>query len=178
MILEKNPDIKFWCNKQSADRIMTVSENVTVVEFNTPFTAGKYTITPFHGNHSPAAAGEQSFLYVVDDGEKKIFYATDTSWLPSETWLHMRKVHQFDCVVMEVTLGEAVGDYRIFEHNTIPMVEIMMATFRKQGVTKPDCKVIATHIAKCNDKEKPEGIAERLAQFDMRAAYDGYTVEI
>lgn len=177
MLVEKNPNIKFWGGKASAGRIRELSENVTEVEFNKPFECGKYTVTPYHGNHSPMVYGEQSYLYVIDDGEKKMFYATDTSWLPSETWIVARKTHQFDCIIMEVTLGDVEGDYRIFEHNNIRMVEIMLETFRKTGFAKPECKVIATHIAKY-PHESHEKLSERLAGFDMITAYDGYTIEI
>ena len=176
MLLAKNSDLEFWCNKQSADRLADLTQKVTVVEFNKPVTFGKYTATPFHANHSPMLGGEQSFLYGISDGEKEVFYGTDTSWLPTETWYAMR-THQYDCMIMEVTLGDVIGDPRIFEHNNIRMVEIMMETFRKFGTVKPDTKVIATHIAK-GTHGKHEQLTNRLACFGMIAAYDGYTVEI
>ena len=176
MLLSKNPDIEFWGNKQSMAGVSAVTEKTTVVEFNQPVTFGKYTATPFHANHSPMLAGEQSFLYGISDGEKEMFYGTDTSWLPTETWYAMRN-HKYDCMVMEVTLGDVIGDPRIFEHNNIRMVEIMMETFRKFGTVKPDAKVIATHMAK-GTHGKQEQTVNRLACFGMVPAYDGYTVEI
>ena len=176
MLLSKNPDIEFWGNKQSMAGVSAVTEKTTVVEFNQPVTFGKYTATPFHANHSPMLAGEQSFLYGISDGEKEMFYGTDTSWLPTETWYAMRN-HKYDCMVMEVTLCDVIGDPRIFEHNNIRMVEIMMETFRKFGTVKPDAKVIATHMAK-GTHGKQEQTVNRLACFGMVPAYDGYTVEI
>ena len=175
-LVEKNPDIHIWCNKQSAARVADITTNVTVVEFNKAETVGNYTVTPVHGNHSPMCGWEQTYLYTINDGEKIMFYATDTAWLPCETWYAIRKTN-FDCIVMEVTLGDVIGDYRIFEHNNIRMVEMMMETFRKCGTAKPDCKVIATHIAKY-PHESHEKLSERLAGFDMLTAYDGYTIEI
>ena len=177
MIAEKNPEVCFFGNAQSVDKVKEVVANTVVVEFNKPFEIEKYTVTPYHGNHSPMWSGEQTYLYGINDGEKEIFYGTDTAWLPTETWYAM-KSHQFDCMIMEVTLGDVIGDYRIFEHNNIRMVEIMMETFRKTGVVKPEAKVIATHIAKGAGHGSHEQLVNRLAGFRMSAAYDGYVTEI
>lgn len=175
-LVAKNPDIEFFGNEQSVNKIKEATDKAIVVEFNKPLTCGAYTVTPYHGNHSPKWSGEQTFLYSINDGEKEMFYGTDTAWLPTETWYAM-KSHQFDCMIMEVTLGDVIGDYRIFEHNNIRMVEIMMETFRKTGVVKPEAKVIATHIAKGTHGNQ-EQLANRLAGFRMIAAYDGYKTEI
>ena len=176
-IVEKNPDICFWGNAQSMNGVKDLVSNVNVVEFNKAFTIGKYTVTPYRGNHSPMIGGEQTYLYGINDGEKEMFYGTDTAWLPTETWYAM-KSHKFDCMIMEVTLGDVFGDPRIFEHNNIRMVEMMLETFRKSGVVKPEAKVIATHIAKGAQHGSHEQLSNRLAGFRMTAAYDGYTVEI
>ena len=121
-------------------------------------------------------AGENTLLYNISDGKKSIFYGLDSAWLPYETWSALLKA-PVDCIILDVTLGDAEGDYRIFEHNNIPMVDIMLQTARSQKALKEGGKAVGTHFSKYEHKCH-EKLSERLEQLGMLAAYDGMEIEI
>ena len=171
MIADKNPEVCFFGNEQSVYKIKDVVANATVVEFNKPFEIGKYTVTPYHGNHSPKCAGEQTFLYGINDGEKEMFYGTDTAWLPTETWYAMRS-HQFDCMLMEVTFGDVIGDYRIFEHNNLNMV-----TEIKHSLAPYVKRWFISHMARTLHTSHDE-LVLRMQPHGIEVAYDGLEVTV
>ena len=77
-----------------------------------------------------------------------------------------------------MTCGEtAPDDWRIFEHNTMEMLTLMLRMFRKYHRFAPDVKYYVTHMARTlhNDHET---LTNTLAPLGLTPAYDGLTIEI
>ncbi|MBE6549874.1 MAG: MBL fold metallo-hydrolase [Ruminococcaceae bacterium] len=166
---------RILCNQRTADMLVGISDNVTVVDFGQEYKAGEYTIIPLNANHSVNACGEKGLMYIVEGKNKRIFYGCDSAWIPYESWAVM-KTKKFDCVVFEVTLGDVIGDSRIFEHNNIRMTELMLETVRNRNLLNESSIVCATHFSRFAHEEHDK-LSARLASFGMIAAYDGLSME-
>lgn len=138
-----------------------------------PFTVGDYEILPLPGNHSTAIKEEQPVVYVITRDEKCLFYGLDGAWLQNKTFNTMKK-YAFDAMVWDCTSGDVEGEFRIFEHNTIPMLEYMLKSIRMSFPTmlKPGCILIADHMAMTLHTDH-DTLEKRLNGFGMTAAYDG-----
>ena len=140
------------------------------------FVAGGYRIIPMLSNHSTGEVGERTLNYVISDGDKSMFYGLDTGWLPTSTWRRMREI-RFDCMVLELTMGNITpGDDRIFSHTSIPMLKIMLETFRAQGCAPEECRIVVSHLARALHNSH-EDTAAILAPLGVDVAYDGMKYE-
>lgn len=134
---------------------------------------GEYVITPLLANHYFVTDGDnQAFHYIIETNDgKKIFYGLDGAWFLTPSWEEMKK-HIFNVMVFDCTVGD-IDDWRIFEHNTIPMLRFMIKEIRNNNLVSSDGKLIASHIARTlhNSHEETESV---LKEMDMLTAYDGY----
>ena len=129
---------------------------------------GKYTVRAYYGNHSTAAA---TVHFIIDDGEKKLFYGLDSAWLMYEEVKGIKE-HKPDFAVLDATIGDVDGDYRIFEHNNLYMVEEMQKTLAPY--IKQFC---ISHMALPLHTDH-KTLCERIAPKGILVAYDGLEVEI
>jgi hypothetical protein len=113
----------------------------------------------------------------VERDGRILFYGCDSAWLPTETWNFMRD-KPINTLVLELTCGEiAAYDWRIFEHNTPEMLDIMLKMFRKYNRFAPDVKYYTSHMALTLHKDH-ESLVKFLAPMDVTPAYDGLEIEI
>lgn len=167
---------RVFCDKKAATLLGSIEGcSLTVLDYNSSFYTEEYRITPLNANHSTFVLGEQALIYLIESDEKCVFYGLDSAWIPYESWVIM-KSKKFDCMVFEVTLGDKEGDYRIFEHNNIGMVEMMLQTVKACDMLNENALVIGSHFSK-HAHECHEKLSKRLASFGMIAAYDGYEAE-
>ena len=81
-------------------------------------------------------------------------------------------------MVIELTCGDlAPDDWRLFEHNTIDMLELMMRMFKKFDRFAADVKFYTSHMAVTLHKSHDE-IVQRLAPMGVVPAYDGLEIQI
>ena len=138
---------------------------------------GAYTILPMLANHELVAMGDKfAFHYIITTpDEKVIFYGCDGAWLLRPTWNAMIK-YKFDMMVFDCTAGD-YDDWRLFEHNTIPMLRIMTKEIKEKELVKDGGRLIASHLARTLHKGHEE-TAEILKKLDMETAYDGMVAKI
>ncbi|MBQ2955021.1 MAG: hypothetical protein IJE08_01020 [Clostridia bacterium] len=114
--------------------------------------------------------------YLIRRDGQTFLYATDGAWLPNRS-LHLMKDMQLSGMAIDATIGDGHdGDYRIFEHNSIPMIRIMVDTMKKTGLLKPEAKVYLTHMARTlhgTQKEIEAGVDERFV-----VCFDGMEAEV
>lgn len=154
-------------------------ENVEVVtpELYAQQKLGNYTIIPLLANHEIVALdGKFAYHYIiVTPDEKVIFYGCDGAWLLRPTWNKMLE-YKFDAMVFDCTVGDS-DDWRLFEHNTIPMLRTMLKEIRAKELVKEGGKLIASHLARTLHKGHEETV-EILKELDMETAYDGMVAKI
>ncbi len=129
---------------------------------------GKYTVKAYYGNHSTAAA---TVHFIITDGEKTLFYGLDSAWLMYEE-VKAIKEHKPDFAVLDATIGDVPGDYRIFEHNNLNMVLEMKKTL--DPFVKKFC---ISHMAYTLHTDHAT-LAERMKEDGVFVAYDGAEVEV
>ena len=170
--------IRFYATAEVAPLVPSLPglEFIPVIPF-VPFYAGRYELLALPANHSTGIPEETPVHYVISEGNTNLYYGTDGAWIPNKTFNRIKAI-PFDAMVFDCTSGEIDGEFRIFEHNTIPMLEYMLRSIRISfpSMLKPGCLLIAQHMARTLHSD-PETLEKRLASFGMTAAWDGRTVE-
>ena len=120
-------------------------------------------VTPLPANHDEQAFPRHLFFEYKG---KKILYALDGGWMMNATFNYLRDRH-IDLLVIDATCGDYEGDWRMAEHNSIPMIRLM------DGHTK----VYLSHLAPSLHRThaETEMIAGTMGVF---VAYDGLQIDI
>ena len=175
--LAKRQKLTIGCDRSVMERIGS-HPNITYTLLK-PFekvTFGSYTVIPLLANHHIVADGENyAFHHIVktNDG-KTLFYGLDSAWFLRPSW-EVMKQHRFDVMVLDCTVGDK-HDWRIFEHNTIPMLREQMKEIEAQNLLAEHGVAVASHFARTlhTTHEETERV---LHEFGMIAAYDGMRLE-
>lgn len=136
---------------------------------------GAYEVIPVFANHQMICdALGRAYHYIIrtQDG-KSVFYGLDGAWFLCPSWEEMLK-HKYDVMVLDCTVGD-FHDWRIFEHNTIPMLRDMVEEIKANDLLTENGCIIASHLAKTLHKPHEE-TKECLAEFGMLTAFDGMEI--
>ncbi|SIQ47580.1 phosphoribosyl 1,2-cyclic phosphate phosphodiesterase [Alkalispirochaeta americana] len=140
-----------------------LSLEITELEPFREISRGRYSIIPYPANH---AREFDSLVYAVSDGEKSLFYGTDTAGIDSEVWDHMvARGRAFDAVVLDQTYG--LG-FPSSDHLSAEGTAAAVSRFRELGLLAPGSCVFATHLSH-------EGILEHN-QMERWALERGYNI--
>ncbi|MBR4943639.1 MAG: MBL fold metallo-hydrolase [Clostridia bacterium] len=131
------------------------------------------SVTGLLANHDECVFPQHLLLAV--DG-KKIFYALDGAWFLNETYYALKNL-QLDLLVLDCTCGDYEGDYRIGEHNTIPMIRVMLPSLKRWGTIAENTKVYVSHLAPSLHKSHEETV-ENFQKDGVFVAYDGLCVQL
>ena len=135
---------------------------------DTEIQIGKYFIKALKGNH---ATCNEVVHFIISDGEKKLFYGLDSSWLMYNEFQAIKNT-TVDYAVFDGTLGDVDGDFRIFEHNNLRMIREMKLTL--EPYIKRFC---ISHMAKETHLPHNE-LAELMNKVNIETSFDGYETEI
>ena len=171
--LAENQKIRVGCDKQIRD-IIGEHPNIEFVVF-TPFEAkkmGEYEIIPLLANHQMVMDGDAcAFHYIINTSDDKmIFYGLDGAWFLRPSWEVMKK-YKFNLMVFDCTVGDS-ADWRLFEHNTIPMLRMIVEGIKTADMLDDNGMLVASHLARTlhTSHEETNKILEKI---DMLTAYDG-----
>ena len=78
---------------------------------------------------------------------------------------------------MDATMGNYDGDWRVCEHNSIPMVKMLVKSFKSFGVTKEDTKIVLGHLARTLHRSY-EITQESVKDEGFIIGYDGLELEV
>jgi phosphoribosyl 1,2-cyclic phosphodiesterase len=135
-----------------------------------------YTVIPMPANHSTENKQETTLHYLIEGEGKRILYATDGAWLLNQAH-HIIGQKVLDAAIFDATIGDGFdGDYRIFEHNSIDMIRLMVKTLQKTGRLPEGAPVYLTHLARtlhASQKEVEGGLEKPFV-----ACYDGFVAEV
>ena len=124
-------------------------------------------------NHDEEAFPQH--LIIEKDG-KKIFYGCDGAWFLTKTFNFIKR-SDFDIMVLDCTVGDYLGDYRMGEHNSIPMLRVMLPSMKTEKIITEKTRVIFSHIAPSLHKPHKE-LVETARELCAEVAYDGEIIEI
>lgn len=129
---------------------------------------GKYTVRAYEGNHSTCAG---TVHFIISDGERTLFYGLDSAWLLYDEVQGIIE-HKPNFAVLDATIGEIDGDYRIFEHNNLAMILEMKKTLDPYVE-----KFCISHMALTLHTDH-KTLAEKMEKHGILTACDGLEVEI
>lgn len=130
-------------------------------------------VTGLNANHDRDSSPQ--YLYFEYDG-RRVLYATDGAWLLNETYYFLKN-KACDFVVIDATVGDYVGDFRMGEHNSIPMIRMMLPSLKKWGVITDDTKIYLSHLAP--SLHAPHAETVKIAAKDgLFVAYDGLEIDL
>ncbi|MBO4979804.1 MAG: MBL fold metallo-hydrolase [Clostridia bacterium] len=128
----------------------------------------RYTVTALAANHATCRGAVH---FIVDDGERRLFYGLDGAWLLYDEVAAIKN-GGVDLAVVDATVGERAGDYRIFEHNDLNMVLEMKASLEKYVK-----KFVISHMARTLHTAHGE-LADRMSAHGVEVAFDGLEIEL
>lgn len=178
--------VEFWGTEAVANKLLKSGMDISGVSFNfiepgKEYRIGDFKVLPLRANHVTDDPNETVLNYVIEKNYgngnvKRIFYGLDSSWFDLRTWNTIRHM-KMDAMVLECTIGDMKGDYRIFEHTSIPMLEIMLDTIRSKGYCGENARIYVSHMARTLHGTQKE-LEERLAPLNVIPAYDGMVAEV
>lgn len=129
---------------------------------------GKYKISAFTANHGTCKGAVH---FIIDDGDKKLFYGLDSAWLLYEEVQAIIENH-INLAILDATIGDVPGDYRIFEHNNLNMVREIKLTLNNSVD-----KFIISHMARTLHTDH-KTLSDLMAKDGIDVAYDGLEMDV
>lgn len=177
--------IRFWCHKGALEHLNFTEEELEKIDLHPveicdPWQTAGYTVTALPANHLVGSftCAEKPLHYIIEKDGKTVYYGCDGGWYTAIEWEYLRanKV-AFDGVIMDATVGEDAGNFRIATHNNLAMIELLTLALRQNEMLKENATLIATHFAgSCYDKSRTK--EEVFGAMGMIAAEDGMEIEI
>lgn len=131
------------------------------------------TVESVDANHHPASF-PQHLIFTI--GGKQLMYALDGAWFLTASYNYLRN-RNLDMMVLDATCGDYVGDYRLAEHNSIPMLRLMLPSLKTWGAINDNTKIYLSHLAPKLHLPHDE-TAAIVAKDGMLVAYDGLELEL
>ena len=175
--LAEKQKVRVGCDKANKN-VIGAHPNIQFAQLK-PFKEkkiGRYKIIPLLANHDVIINGDAcAFHYIIETPDKKtVFYGLDGAWFLRPSW-EVMKEYKYDLMIFDCTVGDK-DDWRLYEHNTIPMLRMMIREIKEKELLKENGKLIASHIARTLHGTHEE-TADILKEIDMITAYDGMTVQ-
>lgn len=168
--------LRIFAESSWVDRIDAPGAEKTAATLLVPFETEGYRITPLPANHMTENPAEQPVHYLIERNGTRLLYATDGAWMQLRAVKALGK-EPLSALVIDATIGDGhEGDYRVFEHNSLPMIRIMTDTFRHTGLLPEGAPVILTHMARTLHPGRNE--LEASLEPPFTAAYDGRVIDI
>ena len=176
--LAEKQKIRLVCDRSTMNKV-GAHENIEHILLS-PYRkrrVGRYVITPLLANHDMVMTRtKKAYHYIIKTPEgREIFYGLDGAWFLRPSWNEMLK-HAFDLMVFDCTVGDS-DDWRLFEHNTIPMLRKMVAEVKAKGMIKDGGQLVASHLARTLHGTHEE-TAAILKELGMITAYDGLRLDV
>lgn len=164
--------LRVWVREDASISIDGV-EIIKIVPFKSYIVESGVEVTSYLANHDQNAF-PQHFIFKI--GEKKLFYGCDGGWFLNQTFNNLRE-QNVDFAVFDCTTGDYEGDYRLGEHNSIPMIRLIIPSSRTIGFLKEESKIYLSHIAP--SLHAPHEVTVKICKkFGVEVAYDGLRVSV
>jgi len=171
--------------RAAADKAGRPAPEVVALAVGRAVEVGDVRFTPLPANHATGRKAEQTLIYLVEKGDARLLYATDTSGIPAVAArlagidAHDRAGRPITALIMEATVGLGhEDDYRIFTHSSVAMVAqtVRVLTKTRRYAPAPGQSVWLTHMARTLHGTQSE--LDKTLPAPLKAAYDGMEVEL
>jgi phosphoribosyl 1,2-cyclic phosphate phosphodiesterase len=136
------------------------------------FAVGPYAVTSLLAAHAPDLT---ALLYLIEQDQRTLLYATDTGEIPEATWQALRERRpRINLVVMDHTFGLAD---RVTGHMNWQQFVEQIARLHREDLLADDARIFAHHLAHHSNPPHP-ALVEFAAQHGYDVAYDGLIVSV
>ena len=165
--------LRVWINSNANTEMLKNVEIKPLEYFQKGEICDGCTVVSLPANHDPIAS-PQHFYFEING--KKTFYGCDGAWLFNRTYYYL-KDKRLDLCVLDCTSGDYDGDFRMGEHNSIPMLRVMLPSLRTFKVIDEASTVYFSHLAPSLHASHDETvkIAEKIG---ASVAYDGLKITV
>jgi len=134
---------------------------------------GEYRVQTVAANHDPTVS---PMLFAIEWRGQRLFYGTDTSTLPDETWPRLAALGwTFDLVVFDHNDGFLRPVSATHMGSAGMLREI--ACLRELGMTSDATRIVGTHLG--HHSNGPHSVEERrAAELGYQIAWDGMVIEV
>lgn len=133
-----------------------------------------YAVTALPANHH--VVGGTPLHYLFEGRSARWLYALDGAWLPCRAWYALRDL-PLDALIIDATIGDVPDDYRVFQHNSLAMIRLMVASLRREGMLRATAPVVLTHLARTLHGSQEETAAS-VADEGWIVAHDGLVLTL
>ena len=168
----KDKPLRLWVRRDAELPEMANVEVIRMPRHTVMEVAEGFTVESIDANHHPGTF-PQHYIFTING--KQLLYATDGAWFLYESYRYLRD-RNLDMMIMDCTCGDYVGDYRMGEHNSIPMIRLMLPSMKTWGAINDNTRVFLTHLAPRLHKPHDETVA-LVAPDGMEVAYDGLELD-
>lgn len=155
------------------DPICPSGANITELQNCGVFTFGGMSVQALPANHCPFAVH-----YLFERDGKSVFYGCDGAWLLRDSYYALRG-KKLDMMILDATVGDYEGDWRMAEHNSVPMIRLMLKSFANFDITRPDTRLVLSHMSRALYGGKSHAqVAAALEPEGFTVAFDGLRLEI
>lgn len=155
-------------SEKTLEALLKEGAEMIQMEAGQTYQAGAYQIIAYQGNH---ATCDKTTHFIIKDAEHTIFYGLDGAWLLYDEVEGIKK-HKPELAVLDATIGDIDGDYRIFEHNNLNMVLEMQKTLAPYVG-----KFCISHMARTLHTDH-ETLAKKMEAAQILTAFDGLKIEL
>ncbi len=163
--------VRLWLREGS--EITNCAAEITYMKPFSTYKIGGFSVSSVPANHDPNAFPQH---LCIEDEKVGLFYALDGAWILNETVTYLKN-REFNAMVIDATVGDYSGDFRIGEHNSIPMIRLMIDSMRTVKIINEQTKIYLSHIACCLHKSHEE-TCKIVAPDNLIVAYDGFEVAL
>jgi len=165
--------LRIWVSEGAVIPEIANAEVIYMEKFAEYDVTDDLKVTGMSANHDKNAH-PQHLLF--DLCGRKFMYGCDGAWLLNDTYYHMKNAGLALCI-LDGTCGDKEGEFRIAEHNTIPMIRLMLPSMKTVGIINDETCVMMSHIAPSLHKPHDE-IVKAMEDVGVLVAYDGMKIEI
>jgi phosphoribosyl 1,2-cyclic phosphate phosphodiesterase len=140
------------------------------------FEVGRCRVTALPANHALADLAERALHFLFETPCGTLLYALDGAWMLKEARQLIGK-RRLDMIIWDATMAKS-GDVRIFEHNDLAMIGLMMQSLQATGCAGAKTVCVLDHIARTlwpADLREAERLA---AERGWVLAADGLALEL
>ena len=170
---DRSEPLRVWVRE---DALTEGLENVTVMlmrQFKSYEIESGSRVIALPANHDNKAYPRHLFFEV---NGKTAFYGCDGAWMINSTYYFL-KDKKLDLAVLDCTTGDYEGDFRMGEHNSIPMLRVMLPSLRTFKVIDEHTEVYFSHLAPSLHASHDETVLI-AAEMGAKVAYDGLEINI
>ncbi len=171
-------DVAVKAYKEAAKEAGVEIPTIIPTYFGVPIQMGAVKVTPLIANHPTDNFMEESQIYLLEKGDVRLLYATDTSGIPGRSARlagidKHREGKGITGLIMEATMAD-YDDFRLYCHSSTRTVVNTVSVLQKTERLRlaPGQKVWLTHMSR---RLHPKDINASLPE-PIQAAEDGLEV--